>query len=249
MALGSRMLAVLSTPSAHLRQRCYVGAAIMPLLRVIKLNQIRFKGCTSSLRHGRRPARSPLSGTGMASKAKGDPPSVEQSVEPSKNSRSRKRKLGSLSPAAEPVSSPSKPQDGRGMPPAAQAPREETSTDAKAVLPRGQPLKDFVEQWEFRWDLQREAYPWEWGSDGRLSDGPHNIIRCGSAIRASKSIYTCTSKFPHVPTPPQLFTHEPSTHSWVLQQQKMQLKLEQKMAYHVFRLRYRCSSHQGHFPR
>jgi hypothetical protein len=69
------------------------------------------------------------------------------------------------------------------MPPAAQASPSapEEPTDAKVVLPRGQPLKDFVDQWEFRWDLQRQAYPWEWGSDGRLSDGPHNIIRWASA--------------------------------------------------------------------
>ena len=26
---------------------------------------------------------------------------------------------------------------------------------------RGQPLKDFVENWEFRWDVQRDLYPWE----------------------------------------------------------------------------------------
>lgn len=42
---------------------------------------------------------------------------------------------------------------------------------------RGQPLKQFVENWEFRWDVQRDLYPWEWGQGGNLSDGPYNIIR------------------------------------------------------------------------
>lgn len=33
---------------------------------------------------------------------------------------------------------------------------------AAAATARGQPLKLFVEQWEFRWDEQRKEYPWEW---------------------------------------------------------------------------------------
>lgn len=50
--------------------------------------------------------------------------------------------------------------------------------EPEAPIARGQPLKQFVENWEFRWDVQRDLYPWEWGQGGNLSDGPYNIIRC-----------------------------------------------------------------------
>eukprot|EP00892_Ulva_mutabilis_P001103 jgi/Ulvmu1/10994/UM007_0174.1 len=57
------------------------------------------------------------------------------------------------------------------------SPAPEDDTDEHQVA-RGQPLKDFVANWEFRWDVQRDMYPWEWGQ-GHLSEGPYNIIRYG----------------------------------------------------------------------
>jgi hypothetical protein len=103
--------------------------------------------------------------------------------------RPRKRKLDSSPAAAQPGPS-SQASDLSAMPSEAGG-----SGAGQEVLPRGQPLGQFVEQWEFRWDMQRKAYPWEWGSDGRLSDGPHNIIRCvlpaPALCIASLRAYSC----------------------------------------------------------
>jgi hypothetical protein len=96
---------------------------------------------------------------------------------PADRSRSRKRKLDICPSASTPVSS-FEVQGGAGMPAgAAHEDRPQAAQNADAS-PGGQPLQEFVENWEFRWDMQRKAYPWEWASDSRLSDGPHNIIRC-----------------------------------------------------------------------
>jgi hypothetical protein len=107
----------------------------------------------------------------MAARA-GSEARAQNGAQPVDTSRGRKRKLESSPSAAQ--AGPSG-DSGSAMPAQSSA-----SASSEASLPRGQPLKDFVEQWEFRWDMQRKAYPWEWGSDGRLSDGPHNIIRCAS---------------------------------------------------------------------
>lgn len=39
-------------------------------------------------------------------------------------------------------------------------PAPEGEVDERPVA-KGQPLKEFVENWEFRWDVQRDLYPWE----------------------------------------------------------------------------------------
>lgn len=101
--------------------------------------------------------------------------------QPSDRSRARKRKLGSPTSPATLSAAASELQSEVGM--ASTGPEGRLVASAAAngdngALPRGQPLQEFVEKWEFRWDMQRKEYPWEWASDSRLSDGPHNIIRC-----------------------------------------------------------------------
>lgn len=67
----------------------------------------------------------------------------------------RKRKVESEAPGGTAAAVPAA-GDGAGT--SSPAPDEEA--DDRPVA-RGQPLKDFVENWEFRWDIQRDLYPWE----------------------------------------------------------------------------------------
>lgn len=139
--------------------------------------------CTSMNAHSSAPY-SPVAQTNPEAQSSPHPP-VERS-------RGRKRKLAS--PAVPPhpagasaVSSSAMASNSHSAPAAGDNSASASGSSAAAYNggeqpPRGQPLKDFVENWEFRWDLQRQAYPWEWASDSRLSDGPHNIIRCASAL-------------------------------------------------------------------
>lgn len=84
--------------------------------------------------------------------------------------RKRKVEAGALegAPADEQIAA------GNGAEPGTSPIMEE---EPDRPVARGQPLKQFVENWEFRWDVQRDLYPWEWGQGGNLSDGPYNIIR------------------------------------------------------------------------
>ena len=166
---------------------------MMPAARIAIARQSTLLRRSAWLRRPSQPGWS-LPGRSAMASARSDLSGVETPAELKNSARGRKRKLSSPPPASEPGTAPPQaPADASMQAQAstsAAAKQPSESTAANAELPRGQPLKDFVEQWEFRWDLQREAYPWEWGSDGRLSDGPHNIIRC--ALRAPHHARTCT---------------------------------------------------------
>lgn len=143
-------------------------------MQLVKLGKHRIAACNSS---GCWRSRSRLHTSVMSCKQHADL-AAQNDSQPADRSRSRKRKLDSSPSVSTPVSS-LEVQGGAGMP-AGAAPEDGPNNAAQNddASPRGQPLQEFVEQWKFRWDMQRKAYPWEWASDSRLSDGPHNIIRC-----------------------------------------------------------------------
>lgn len=91
-------------------------------------------------------------------------PDIQANSDPDLTERPmrRKRKVESEAPDSAAAAGPAA-LDVAGT----SSPAPDEDADDPQVA-RGQPLKDFVENWEFRWDVQRDLYPWE--ARSKMSD-------------------------------------------------------------------------------